>query len=183
MLENRPEYRPRPTTDGILAEIAIGSEESQNPFGHDRRSYDFWKLFRDGRFYTLLSLFEDERADEAIFFEVRIKRVTEALLLLARLYRRLGLADTDCVRVMIRHQGLAGRTLQAASWNRDLRERETLEEAVETTISADLADLERDLTAYVKQIIDPLFMVFDFFELGDSILEELVDEFVSAPVR
>lgn len=183
MLENRPECRPRPTTDGILAEIAIGGEESRNPFGQDRRSYDFWKLFRDGRFYTLLSLFEDERADEAIFFEVRIRRVTETLLLLARLYRRLGFAETDLVRITIRHQGLAGRTLRAANPERDLWERETREEAVETTISASLAELERDLTAYVKQIIDPLFMVFDFFELGEPILEELVDEFVSGRVR
>lgn len=183
MLENRPEHRPRPTSDGVVAEVAFGSKDDQNSFGQDRRSYDYWKLFRDGRFYTLLSLFEDERADEAIFFEVRIARVTEALLLLARLYRRLGLAETHRVRITIRHQGLAGRSLRAASPNRLLMERETQEETVETSIEASLAELERNLTSYVKEIIDPLFMVFDFFELDAAILDELVDEFVSGRVR
>jgi hypothetical protein len=183
MLENVPEQRPRPATDGIHAEVAISGDESSNPFGQDRRSYDYWKLFRDGRFYTLLSLFEDERAEGAVFFEVRISRVTESLLLLARLYRRLGLADTDRVRVTVRHHGLAGRSLRAASRARDLRERNTDEETVETTISADLSELESNLTSYVKKIIDPLFMVFDFFELGTPILEELVENFVSDRVR
>jgi hypothetical protein len=96
MLENRDGYRPRPTTDGIMAEIAIGAQDN-NPFGQDRRSYDLWKLFSSGRFYTLLSLFEDERDPESVFFEVRINRVTEALLLLARIYRRLDASDTDRV--------------------------------------------------------------------------------------
>jgi hypothetical protein len=183
ILDNRPEYRPRPTSDGIQAEIAIGPEDARNPFGQDRRSYDFWKLFRDGRFYTLLSLFEDERADESIFFEIRIRRVTETLLLLSRLYRQLGLAETDRIEVTIRHQGLAGRTLRAANWNRDLMERDCHEQTVETTITATLTELERDLISYVKQIIDPLFMVFDFFELGDPVLEEIVDEFVGGRIR
>jgi len=183
MLENVPEHRPRPTADGILAEVAITTDASENPFGQDRRSYDYWKLFRDGRFYTLLSLFEDERADQAVFFDVRISRVTESLLLLTRLYRRLGLADTDRFRVTIRHQGLAGRSLRAANRTRDLHARETHEEAVETSISVGLSDLESNLTSYVKEIIDPLFMVFDFFELGTPILEELVDDFVNDLVR
>jgi hypothetical protein len=183
ILENKPEYRPRPTSDGIQAEVAIGAEEASNPFGHDRRSYDFWKVFRDGRFYTLLSLFEDERADEAVFFEVRISRVTEALLLLARLYRRLGLEETDRIEVTFRHQGLAGRRLRAANWNRDIREHESHEQTVETTISATLAELERSLTSYVKQVIDPLFTVFDFFELSAEVLEELVEDFVSGRIR
>jgi hypothetical protein len=183
ILENKPEYRPRPTSDGIQAEVAIGAEEASNSFGQDRRSYDFWKVFRDGRFYTLLSLFEDERADEAVFFEVRISRVTEALLLLARLYRRLGLEETDRIEVTFRHQGLAGRRLRAASWNRDIREHESHEQTVETTISATLAELERSLTSYVKQVINPLFTVFDFFELSAEVLEELVEDFVSGRIR
>ncbi len=183
MLEDRSDYRPRPTSDGILAEVAISDEDVDDPFGRERRSYDYWKLFRDGRFYTLLSLFEDERAEDAVFFEIRITRVTESLLLLARLYRRLGLADTDRIRVTIRHQGLAGRTLRAASQSRAFRGYKTQEEAVEATISTSLADLEQELTSYVKEIIDPLFMVFDFFELGTPILEEIVDEFVNDRVR
>jgi hypothetical protein len=32
-------------------------------------------------------------------------------------------------------------------------------------------------------VIDPLFTVFDFFELSDEVLEELVEDFVSGRIR
>lgn len=185
ILDTDADARPHPTTDGVQAEVAFASEAeaAQNPFGQDRASYDFWKLFRDGRFYTLLSLFEDERAENAIFFDVRISRVTEALLLLARLYRRLGLAETDRIAVSIRHQGLAGRTIRAAAPGRHLRQQSTREDCVESTITATLAELERDLTAYVRQVIDPLFVVFDFLQIGEEIVSELVEDFVGGQIR
>jgi hypothetical protein len=178
VLENRDEFRPRPTSDGIVAEVAIGEGESSNPFNQDRRSYDFWKLFRDGRFYTLLSLFEDERRPGHMFFEVRITRVTESLLLLARVYRRLGASDTDVVTARFRHTGLAGRSLVAASPTRHLAERSSGEDIVEATVTATLAEIESDLVAQVKKVIDPLFVVYDFLELSDEVLREIVDGFV-----
>ena len=178
ILDSRDEYRPRPTSDGIVAEIAIGESDS-NPFGQDRRSYDFWKLFRDGRFYTLLSYFEDERRPGHLFFEVRIKRVTEALLLLARIYRRLGASDTDVVTARFRHTGLASRSLVAANFDRDMRERTSREDVVEATVAASIAAIESDLVTRVKNVIDPLFVVFDFLSLSDAVLEEIVDTFVA----
>lgn len=183
ILDGDADARPHPTTDGVQAEVAIASEAAQNPFGQDRTSYDFWKLFRDGRFYTMLSLFEDERAENAVFFDVRISRVTEALLLLARLYRRLGLADTDRIAVSVRHQGIAGRTIRAANRGRYLNERSTGEDCVETTITATLAELERDLTNYVRQVVDPLFVVFDFLQIDEGIVSELVEDFLAERIR
>jgi hypothetical protein len=178
VLDNRDEYRPRPTSDGIVAEVAIGESEPNN-FAQDRRSYDYWKLFRDGRFYTLLSLFEDERQPGHLFFEVRIKRVTEALLLLARIYRRLGASDRDLVTARFRHAGLASRSLVAANFDRDVGERTTTEDVVETTVTASLSEIESDLVAQVKQVISPLFVVFEFFELSDAVLQDIVDSFVA----
>jgi hypothetical protein len=176
-LENRDEYRPRPTSDGIVAEIAI-SEDAMN-----RTSYDYWKLFRDGRFYTMLSLFEDERAPDRLWFDTRINRITEALLFLARLYRRLDGGDTDEVVVRVRHGGLAGRVLGTANPRRSMfGDRVTSEDEVEGDIVATLSDLELNLTSYVKQIVQPLFVVFDFFEISDQILGEIVDGFVSGSV-
>lgn len=67
-----------------------------------------------GSFYTLLSLFEDKRADNAIFWDTRIIRMTEALFFLVRLYRRLEASDTDVTTIEIRHAGLAGRSLGVA---------------------------------------------------------------------
>lgn len=176
-LESRDEYRPRPTSDGIVAEIAI-SEEAMS-----RTSYDYWKLFRDGRFYTMLSLFEDEQAPETIWWDTRINRVTEALLFLARLYRRLDASDTDEITVRIGHGGLSGRTLGVGNPRRYMsRNLRTSEDKIEASFTATLSDLESNLPEYVKQIVQPLFMVFDFFEINDGILGEIVDGFASGSV-
>jgi hypothetical protein len=160
-----------------VAEIVVNND------GMNRTSYDYWKLFRDGRFYTMLSLFEDERAPNRLWWDTRINRVTEALLLLARLYRRLGAGDTDEVAVRIGHGGLSGRTIAAANRSRMTRGgRLTSEDEVEASFTAALSDLESNLPDYVKQIVQPLFVVFDFFEISDRILGELVDSFAAGSV-
>jgi hypothetical protein len=176
VLENRAEYRPRPTPDGIVAEVAIPDTPEVGPLG--RSSYDFWKLFRDGRFYTLLSLHEDAHAEGVLWFDVRIARVTEAFLLLARLYRRLGASDNDRLTVTVRHTDLAGRELTAAARDRHIMPRGSAEDTVESTVAVRIEELESRLGELVKTTIDPLFMVFDFFEPSDAVVYELVDRFV-----
>jgi hypothetical protein len=179
ILDNRDEYRPRPTADGIAAEIPIPGAP-----GMDRTSYDLWRLYRDGRFYTLLSLFEDERDPDAIFFDTRIVRVTEALLLLVRLYRRLDASDQDVVTVHIRHKGLAGRVLRAANRNRSMHSgRIAVEDVVEARVSAALIELETNLSDYVGDVVGPLFMLFDFFELSDEVVADISNGFIQGEVR
>jgi hypothetical protein len=171
-LDNRDEYRPRPTTDGIVADIAIDDDMT-------RKSYDFWKLFRDGRFYTLLSLFEDERRPNTICWDIRTIRATEALLFLTRLYRRLNGSDTDEVTVSIRHGGLANRLLGVANSLRFMGGHHTTsEDAVETTVTASLIDLEVNITDYIIQLINPLLVVFDFYKVSDQILTQVAEEFI-----
>jgi len=63
------EYSPKPTTDGIVAEINL----------EDRESYDYWTIRKDGSFYLLKSLFED-RKPGYIFYDTRIIRITGRVL-------------------------------------------------------------------------------------------------------
>ena len=178
VLDNRDEFRPRPTVDGIEAEVAISGTAEM-----DRASYDFWKLYGDGRFYTLLSLFEDERRPGSLFWDTRTNRVTEALLLLVRLYRRLGASDTDRVSVVVRHGGLTGRSLHVAGQNRIMpRHPTTTEDAIETPVAGTLSELETDLPRFVRQIVGPLLVVFDFYSVQDSILDDIVNGFVAGNV-
>jgi len=179
VLDNRDEYRPRPTADGIEAEIPMPGQP-----GLERTSYDFWKLFRDGRLYTLLSLFEDSRAESAIFWDTRSVRVTESLLLLNRLYRRLGGSDTDRIRVRLRHGGRVGREMRVANTLRMTHPgRASVEDVIETTLQGSLNDLETRLVDCVTTLVTPLFEVFDYFELDDSILAEVVEGFASGEMR
>ena len=72
MLDNREEYRPRPTLDVIVADM---------PF-KEHMSYDYWSLRRNGDFLLLQSLFEDKRNPSftALYFNTRTLRRREALL-------------------------------------------------------------------------------------------------------
>lgn len=179
VLDNRDEFRPRPTSDGIEAEVSIKGTK-----GLDHSSYDFWKLYGDGRFYTLLSLFEDERTPNSVFWDTRTNRVTEALLLLVRLYRRLGASDNDRVSTIVRHGGLAGRELRVANSNRMMGHHPaTGQDIVETPIAASLSELEMELPTYVRSVIQALLVVFDFYSVADHILDEVIDGFIAGDVK
>lgn len=178
VLDNRDEYRPRPTADGITADIAISESNT------DRTSYDLWKLFRDGRFYTLLSLFEDERRQDSLFFDTRINRITESLLLLLRIYRRLEVSDTESIDISFRHAGLKDRALRAANTNRSMSlARKAAENVSDVRFTTTVEELESNLVGIVKGVTQPLFILFDFFGLGDEILDELVEGFVAGEVK
>ena len=170
-LYNVPESRPHPTTDGIIAEIKAGS-------------YDYWTINKSCDFYSLISLFEDhENRSDYLFFDTRIIRITESLLYCARLYSFLGIDPNGNVFFAIRHSGLKNRTLIAANSSRYLRQAyKSIEDEIETTIDFSLNQIESDLIELVKKISDPLFTLFDFFRLSDSVYEEIVNKFVKGQI-
>lgn len=172
-LGNVDEYRPRPKVDGIVAEIGRGKDNL----------YDYWAIGRNGDFYLLKTIFEDDRDNGKIFFNTRIVRVTETLLYCARLYNRLEIDPTTVVNVAIRHGGLKGRVLGATSSRRLMREgAPSVEDEVVTEIRCTLSQLESQLVDRVKQLLAPLFIMFDFFELPDDGYEEIVNAFVQGRV-
>jgi len=172
-LGNRDEYRPRPRADGMVAEIAIDN----------RPSYDYWAIRRNGDFYFLGSLFEDMCDPTKIFFNTRIVRVTEALLYCARLYSRLQIDPTAFVKLAIRHGGLKGRFIGSSSSGRYLRPRAAAaEEETEVEVRTSLQEIESNLVSLVKQLVGPVFVLFDFFELDDVVYEDIVNNFVNGRV-
>lgn len=173
-LENREEFRPRPRADGIVAEIAI----------EDRSSYDYWAIKRNGDFYSLSSLFEDRRAPDKLFFDTRVIRATEGLLYCARLYSRLGVDPSTSVRFSLRFTGLKNRILSAATPLRafTLLERRCLEDEIVSEVSTSIQDIEANIVILVKNLLGPVFMLFDFFELSDSAYDELVNKFVRGEI-
>lgn len=167
------EQRPRSRVDGIVAEIAQ----------EDRSSYDYWAFRRNGDFYLFKSLFEDERRPGSIFFNTRIVRTTETLLYCVRLYTRLGVHDTAVVNVGIRHGGLQDRVLTAsASWRSLYEKFSTTEAEVYSEVQASLTGIESRLVEFVKDLTQPLFMIFDFFELSDQVYADIVNKFVEGKV-
>lgn len=170
-LYNVPESRPHPTTEGIVAEIKAGT-------------YDYWTINKHGDFYSLTSLVEDyNNKSENIFFDTRIVRITEALLYCAKLYSFFEIDTNKKVFFSIRHSGLQKRTLIAANSLRFMRtEYKSLENEIDTTIEFTLNQIESDLVQLVKKITDPLFTLFDFFQLDDSVYEDIVNKFVKGQI-
>lgn len=173
VLDRRDEYRPRPTADGIIAEIAA----------EDRKSYDYWSLRRNGDYYLLQNLFEDMRQSGYIYFNTRIVRITETLLYCARLYSRLGIPSTTIANIHIVHGGLAGRILGSAGGLRDLHFKySTTENEVLSEIAVPLSSVESNLVQLVKNLTHPLFMVFDFFNPSDALYGDIVNKFIEGKV-
>ena len=169
----REDLRPHPRADGVVAEV----------IPERRESYDFWALRRNGDFYWRGSLFEDERRPEDLFFDTRIVRVTEALLYCGRLYAALEQDRQRVVTVTVRHVGLKGRRLSCANQNRLIHARDTSHENESAvSFSVRLEQLEIDLVPLVKSVVAPMLALFDFYEIGDQIYEEIVNNFVAGKI-
>jgi len=172
VLGNREECRPRPKTDGIIAEINI--EDSK---------YDYWTIRRDGTFYLLKSLFEDARKSGHIFFNTRIVRITEVLLYSVRLYSGFKVPPDSRILIGIRHGGLKDRVLSAIG-GRGLffHDRKSKEDEVYTEVETTSEKIESDLVDLVQRFTQPLFVIFDFFEVNRKVLEDIVNNYVAGRV-
>ena len=165
--------RPRPRSDGIFAQIEVDT----------RRSFDYWAIRRNGDFYFAGSLFEDTRGENQLFFDTQIVRVTEALLYCLRLYSFLGVDRSSKVIIRVRHGGLRGRTLTAASPGRDVRSGNASEDDdSETIVSGTLDEIEAHLGDHVKRIVSRVFSLFDFAEFNDSVYDGIINSFVAGKV-
>lgn len=171
---DKAEFKPRPTSQGILTEIRI---EKGGMFGP---SYDYWTLRRDGTFYLFQSLFEDQRTTGEIFFDTRIVRVTESLLYCRRLFERFDVDPDSWVRMAVKHGGLKGRQLTAAEPARKLFENYVaLESEAEQTQSFRIIEVESNLLRLVKKFVAPLFELFDFCTFTDNVYNSVIDRFVA----
>lgn len=177
VLENRPEYSPQPTQNGIQAEVLIAERSISG-----RPSYDYWAVRQNGDFYLLQSLFEDDRAEGKLFFNTRIVRVTESLLFCSRLYSHLGAPEDAKISVRVTHSGLAGRQLTSSSPNRHVFPSITREDRAQSEIITALDSLSTRLPDLVRQITEPMFMLFEFKQFAPQIYEEIVRRFVNGEV-
>lgn len=172
--DEKKEYYPKPKTDGIVAEVNIKDEEEG--------SYDYWTIRRDGAFYLLKSLFEDEtHKSEYIFFNTRIVRITEALLYAVRLYSALKVPLDSRIVIKIRHRGLKNRNLTATG-NRRLsfhpKFLKSNEDEVSVEVETTLEKIEVDLVNLVNEFVKQLFVIFNFYEVNKAVLEDIVNKFV-----
>ena len=175
VLRNRDEFAPKPQKDGIKAVISIS----------DRSSFDYWTLKKNGDFYLLKSLSEDMRAENKMFFDTRIVRITEILMYYSRLYAELGAGSNSRAVIKIIHSGLKGRTLSAANPARAfsfIREKPCEENQLESSIEKRLKDIMPEIKELVYNISCDLFVMFDYFIPNRQVVDEIVDNFIKGKV-
>jgi len=165
------EGKPKPDNDGIVARI-------EGQFSEYKR-LDYWSLRINGDFYLAQNLFENERDPNAIFFNTRMIRTAEALLYCRNLYHNLGVEDGAKIRFRIRHVGFKGRKLSTSNSNRIW--------PYQMTASVDLAESAVEFThplsdhgvvEKTKELLNPFFVLFDFFEPSDSLYQDVVGNFM-----
>lgn len=82
------------------------------------------------------------------------------------------------IRVRIRYKGLHGRVLTAASPTRDLfYDRKIDSDEVDVFADMTIQEINDDMAASVKRFTDPFFELFEFFELSDEVLSQIVMNF------
>ena len=186
VLDKPKESRPRPTNEGILANVTWALDHSPGGSGH---RFDYWILTKAGDFYTLRSLSEDEREVDgstgSIWFDIRIVRATEALLHCANLYKALGVDPGAHVELTVRYGGLHGRTLTTSSayWIGVVAGENLHEDIVRISpITFRLGDVETDIVDLAKKLCEPLFVIFDYSSVPNDIYRQIVAKFIEGKV-
>lgn len=140
----------------------------------DHGSFDYWTLDKDGKYYILMSLFEDRRAEKKIFIDTRTIRTTELFLRTAKLYKLLGVPEKEVIACKIEYGGLLDRKLTAAN---PLR---ALSFSVERKCSVDVVS---------KEFIEPLSQFFDEGRLKEIVYEviksitEMCELFIPSKIK
>lgn len=147
--------------------------------------YDFWALARNGDFYTLMSLFGDDRSPAVISFNMRVMRATEAIIHCTKLYKALGADPNATVELTTRYVGLRGRSLTATgNLNRFLDKRNDHQDEVPSTVSFRVGIVDSEIVGLVQSLCDPLFVLFDFASalFDRSAYEHIVSNFIAGRV-
>ncbi len=174
VLEGNDEYKPIFTQKGIRATI----DSKDGALGP---SFDFWELTRKGEFYLLKSLFEDRRGNKLFYFDVRIKRVAEALLRIGRLYNNLGLTDTSSLAIKLSYDGLKDRQLIAASSDFFIAlPKKCSISNFEFKLQASVGELTSNnfITDKTIEICSELFLLFDGTTLSEDVYKKIISQFL-----
>lgn len=167
----------RARINGAVYELSIDDS--------NRSSYDYWAASTTGDFYLLKTLSEDALGSrEHLFFNTRIVRVAETVMFLKAYYAELGAPPESQVDLSVRHLGLRHRSLSAAGNRKHTlsKFRTTDEDEASTSVRFAVGSPDDELIALVKRLLEPLFMVYEFFEVPDEVYADLISRFRAGEV-
>ncbi len=176
----RPGLAPVPTPDGIEARL-----ERYN----SSKTEDFWSFRKDGNYYVSRLFEEDFEATpfisseghpkRSLWFDIRIWRIAEVILHSATLCRELGIPPDEPYVLAVNHRGLQGREfyVSTAGWFVS-RGRFCQSPAATWTKEVTQDYVISNLKALVGEVSAELFVLFDFAQVGQKVVDEIVDKFL-----
>lgn len=164
------------TAEGIMVQI-------------DNGRYQTWCASLKAEFFFRESYIpEDDHPPwkNTIYFNTRLVRITEGILRYAGMCRQLGV-DPDAELVFrIEHSGLADRRLSrygVGPFPNDIQRFACTDSFCASAIKCKLSSVESQITELVKEVAEPLFAVFDFGRLPDSLIDDVVSSFVKGECK
>lgn len=142
---------------------------------------DYWLAAPDARLFLVRGYAEDDEParlepGSALDLTLPVWRTGEALLHAERLARELN-DEAATVHFRASWEGLEGRTLRALYSRRLLtRARPAAQNVVTATASVAANQIGATLPEVVATLLEPLYGVFDFFEVPLRVVEEELDE-------
>jgi transcriptional regulator with XRE-family HTH domain len=179
----RDPIRPRPV-DGLIECWIVEPGREDVPFQHleNGAHSDFWRADPAGKMFLQRGYQEDGsdqyEPGEALDLTLPVWRPGECLLHAERLAARLG---SERVRFMVRWDGLEGRQLVSFNWERDVYPgRVAAQTAVTSIVDVEAARIGETLPEILRELVEPLYAVFDFFRPPDSLYAEELTKMVGA---
>ena len=158
-----------PYIDGNVIECHIAAQEVHADAAHS----DFWRISTRGELFLVRGYIEDSLAREAhrplapgTVFDLTLPvwRIGECLLFIQRFATDLGAQDS-AVSVRCEWTGLRGRTLTVLSGRRALfDDHRTRSDGYVATINVPVERISASLPEIVRELVNPLYALFDFFE-------------------
>lgn len=168
------DIRPRAVEDWIECWMKEGSA-----FFRDAGHSDFWRAHPEGRLFLLRGYQEDSAPDRVppgtvLDLTIPVWRMGECLLHSERLSTSLG---GDRVRLRASWRGLRGRKLSVfASTNRILPGRyECGTDSVTSSIDVAIHEISGRLPELARDLVEPLYTAFDFFEPPAQLYQEEIE--------
>jgi hypothetical protein len=159
----------KPYVHGNAIECSIGAQDRQVTAEHA----DFWRISPRGQLFIIRGYAEDsERIQVApgtvLDLTLPVWRVGECLLYIVRLATALG-ADHTTIAIRCHWTGLRGRRLVAIDGRRAMFEdRVARSNECITSIGTPANRIAAALPEIVRELVEPLFVLFDFFRPGDD---------------
>jgi len=171
--------------DGVV-ECWLGGDTAQGPGSHDSAHSDFWRISPDGFAFLLRGYQEDgmegqggrEPPPPGTLFDITLPTWrTGEVLMHARSLAGALVEGPATINFKVHYAGLAGRELTSVSGRHLLFEGHVARQDTITLASVvEAASIEANLPEIVQPLLEPLYALFDFFQLPAAMVTNQIAE-------